>query len=80
MKKQILKTSQQWLQDEPEFFNLVVHDPDGWDRKNFNYSFYKEKITLEEFRRRLLQSTSIHYKKVKHETFKPVREDAGKSV
>ena len=39
----------------------VVHDPDGWDRRNYNYSWYEELITLNEYNKRLNTST-IHYK------------------
>lgn len=36
---------------------LKIIYPDGWDRKNFRFSFYKEKITKKEFDRRLYNST-----------------------
>lgn len=37
------KTSQEWQELYPE---IKVLDPDGWDRTNFQYSWYKEKIIL----------------------------------
>jgi hypothetical protein len=45
----ILKTSAQWQKeigvDIPKYL--------GWDKSNFKYSFYQEKISLNEFNRRL---------------------------
>jgi hypothetical protein len=34
-------------------------DPDGWDRKNFEYSFNEELITKDEFKTRIMFSTCI---------------------
>lgn len=55
------RTSYEWQdylneQDGTKFF---ISDPDGWDRKNFQYSFYEELITLSEFSKRRLNSTTI---------------------
>ena len=50
----ILKTSEEWAKDYPV---TRVVDPDGWDRENFQYSFYEERITHAEFMYRLGQST-----------------------
>jgi hypothetical protein len=47
-----LKSTDEWLKDYP----VVILDPDGWDRKNLAES-WKEKITFEEFSRRVLYST-----------------------
>lgn len=52
-----LKTSQEWERLVPSEFKLVIMDPDGWNRKNFQYSFYEEKITKNEFLNRLMSST-----------------------
>jgi hypothetical protein len=46
------KTSAQWSR----WCNVTIIDPDGWDRKNFTES-WNEKITKEEFRRRVYMST-----------------------
>jgi hypothetical protein len=46
------KTSEQWQQDS----DYIVLDPDGWDRKNFDFS-WNELITWEEFNRRMALST-----------------------
>jgi hypothetical protein len=52
-----LKTSQEWnrLGD----VSITVVDPDGWDRSNFNYSYYEELITFDEYQNRLLNSSLI---------------------
>ena len=42
------KTSEEWNKD-PELSNVLILDPDGWDRSNFQYSWYEEKISKEEF-------------------------------
>lgn len=48
-----LKTSEEWNKKH----NVVILDPDGWDRKNYDYSFNIQRITEEEFLRRLSLST-----------------------
>jgi len=47
------KTSEEWC----KLCNFKIMDPDGWERKNFNFSWYEEKITKKEFERRLIEST-----------------------
>lgn len=49
------KTSAEWLKELD--FEVEILDPDGWDRSNYDYSFNKEKITEEEFKKRLFGST-----------------------
>lgn len=49
------KTSAEWNKED----NWIILDPDGWDRKNYDYSFYEEKITKEEYTNRLYRSTCI---------------------
>lgn len=52
-------TSQEWFDlTNPD---LVLSDPDGWDRTNYEYSFYEEKITKKEFEQRIYSST-IYFK------------------
>ena len=51
------KTSQQWYEEIPKEHKLLILDPDGWDRSNYQYSFYEELITKEEFDIRLSSST-----------------------
>jgi hypothetical protein len=53
-----MKTSQKWLAEIQEQFSKVnVLDPDGWDRKNYEYSFNQELISKEEFKKRFYMST-----------------------
>ena len=50
------RTSVEW---QKQFSDIIVHDPDGWDRTNYEYSWYKELITLEEYNNRLTRSTCV---------------------
>jgi hypothetical protein len=52
----LLRTSNEWKDKHSEFF---IMDPDGWDRKNFQFSFFEEKITEDDFMDRVLRSTCI---------------------
>ena len=54
-----LKTSDEWQRLD---MSTIVHDPDGWDRLNFDYSWNIERITLEEFEQRRNRSTCRHTK------------------
>lgn len=49
------KTSHEW---QSLFPTTKVLDPDGWDRTNFNYSWYIESISKEEYDNRVLRSTA----------------------
>ena len=49
-----VKTSEEWQKLHPD---LKIYDPDGWDRMNFKYSWYEEKITYKEYEQRLIAST-----------------------
>ena len=55
MDKEIKKTSAEWIKG----CSVIILDPDGWDRTNFDYSFNKEEITKEEFDKRIGYSTCI---------------------
>ncbi len=57
MKNELL-TSEEW-QDR---CYAVILDPDGWDRKNFKWSWSREKITQMEFEKRLTKSTIMFQK------------------
>ena len=61
MKKEIKKTSSEWINE----FGYKVLDPDGWNRQNFDYSWNQEKITIDEFKKRLSLSTVIRQLKFK---------------
>lgn len=51
------KTSQEWS----ELCTVIILKPDGWNRENFLFAWFEEKITREEFEKRLAYSriTSI---------------------
>jgi len=51
------KTSKEWYSLRGD--NLMILDPDGWDRTNYEYSFNEELITEEEFDYRVMGSTCI---------------------
>ena len=56
-------TSERWQWLLPE---IVIWDPDGWDRSptNFEYQWYKERITIEVYYQRMIRST-CHFKRIK---------------
>ena len=55
--KTIKKISSEWIKE----YDCKIIDPDGWDRKNYEYSFNIEKITRKEFERRLVRSTILGF-------------------
>lgn len=57
--KKVRKTSEKWLSEIPEEYGIILSDPDGWGRVNYEHSFYEELITEEEFKRRLMDSTCM---------------------
>ena len=63
--KEQLKTSEEWypiIQErwkERDSMMFVIYDPDGWDRRNYQYSWYEELITEAEFEKRILSSTCL---------------------
>lgn len=52
-----LKTSAEW--SELDVSGIIVLDPDGWDRSNYQYSYYEEKITHDEYLNRRMFSTVL---------------------
>ncbi len=48
------KTSEQWQLENPD---PKILDPDGWNRRDFQFSWYEEEITFEEYSKRLFSST-----------------------
>ena len=61
-------TSQEWQELHPD---IVVMDPDGWDRKNYQFSWYEEQITEGEyFIRRLSSTCKFNVKKEVEEFYK----------
>ncbi len=53
---EILKTSYEWDKEQLQY--IILHT-EGWNRLDFDYSFHKEKITKDEFNKRLMNSTLI---------------------
>jgi hypothetical protein len=53
-----LKTSEEWAEIYKEK-GLIILDPDGWDRENFEFSWKKELLTEENFLRKVSTSTTI---------------------
>ncbi|TSE11369.1 hypothetical protein FOF46_01380 [Aquimarina algiphila] len=52
------RTSQGWhIKAQEETTTIIIYDPDGWDRTNFDYSFFEEYITAKEFEKRMINST-----------------------
>ncbi len=59
--KNSIKTSSDWYDMIRDFnIGLIIMDPDGWDRKNYQYSFNEELISYQEFNIRVGQSTCIY--------------------
>ena len=56
MNELIKKSSEEWFKELYKG-RIEIMDPDGWDRHNFDYSWYDEKIDIIEFDRRLMIST-----------------------
>lgn len=70
MSKDELKTSDEWYPivqqkwEEREGKQFIIYDPDGWDRRHYQYSWYEELITEKEFGLRVMQSTCM-FKRIK---------------
>lgn len=55
---EILKNSQEWHDIlNAKYPDFLVMDPDGWDRKNYQFSWHEELITRAEFEKRMGTST-----------------------
>ena len=52
-----LRTSEEWQ----KVCKITVLDPDGWDRTNYQYSWFEEKISREEFMNSVLPSTCMFH-------------------
>jgi len=57
----IKKTSEKWHEKFKKRYKCKILDPDGWDRSNLEYSWHKEKITWEEFQKRMMISSICPY-------------------
>ncbi len=55
---QIVKPSKEWQQLDNS--GIVILDPDGWDRSNYQFSFNEEMITEVEYQTRKMMSTCAY--------------------
>lgn len=65
------RTSEDWYENFQELLphwlnGRSIYDPDGWNRKDFDYSWGEELITLKEFINRAGQSTLCGVKENRH--------------
>ena len=51
------KTSAEWQELKQD---IIVIDPDGWDRNNYQFSWFEELITEEEYQKRIMVSTCLY--------------------
>lgn len=58
----VTKSSKDWNAEIPNDLGFYIMDPDGWDRKNYEYSFNEELITKIEFLKRMMYSTCMSNK------------------
>lgn len=63
MDKCVLKTSEDWKKED--ISGTIVLDPDGWDRSSYQFSFYEELITEEDYNMRKMMSTCMFNSKKK---------------
>jgi len=57
MNNNLTFTSQEWFEKIPKEYNVLLWSSEGWNKDNFNYNFYEEKIDKNEFIERLINST-----------------------
>lgn len=56
----ICKTSADWYDEYP----LEIKDPCGWDKDNFQFAWYEELLTFEEFDKRAMNSVVRRHGKI----------------
>lgn len=60
-----LRTSAVWhAAAVAEYPGFYVMDPDGWDRRNYQYSWNEELISRDEFEKRAAKSTCSYPRKM----------------
>jgi hypothetical protein len=59
MTEDIKKTSKEWYEELYPTRTLIIMDPDGWDRSNWEYSWGEELIDQNEFAMRVMRSTCM---------------------
>ena len=60
--RRILRTSEEWYDEMYGDGEIEILDALGWDKRDFSYSWYHERISEQEFNMRILLS-EINYKK-----------------
>jgi hypothetical protein len=55
-----MKTSQEWFEDIPEDYGFIILKPNGWDKRDYQFSFHEELITKSHFLMRIQYSVCIH--------------------
>jgi len=55
--KSNLKTSAEWNDLFRDYFTIEKEEAYGWNKRNFNYAWNKEKIHINEFLSRMKNST-----------------------
>ena len=58
------KTSEEWFDELFPDKKIEITDPKGWNKTDFSYSWYHERITKEEFSMRILLS-EVNYESTK---------------
>lgn len=53
------KTSSEWYSSIYPQNDLSIIDANGWNKSNYKYSFFEERISLEEFQNRISNSTCM---------------------
>lgn len=56
---EVLNTSEEWSKIHN---GIIIYDPDGWDRSNYDYSWFEELITEKEYMDRVCRSTCLRTK------------------
>lgn len=67
------KPASQWADDYSEYFTIL--DPDGFNRSDYEYSFYQENISQDEFLSKLLRCT-VEFKKPYEDFYDSLKHDS----
>jgi len=54
-----VRTSAEWYEMTDYKAGLIIYDPDGWDRQNYQFSYHEELVTFEEYKNRVGSSTCL---------------------
>jgi CRISPR/Cas system-associated protein Csx1 len=61
MTEGIKKTSKEWYEELYPNREVIIMDPDGWDRSNWEFSWGEELIDKNEFAIRVMSSTCMYH-------------------